>query len=109
MHELKPHHTETLTLAHASKRDGGAGDGDVEGDGRQTEAACPRDRNTHPETRKPLLFARVEREEEGELWGWPAVLVYHRTKQTSVAMATVRASRTGQQLGRPEPYLLLRP
>ena len=29
----------------------------------------PRDRNTHPETQKPLLFACVEREEEDERGG----------------------------------------
>jgi len=99
MHELKPHHTETLTPAHASKRDSGAGDGSVEGDPRcedrcQTGAACPRDRNTHPETRKPLLFAHVEREEEGELWGWPAVLGCHRTKaDPAVATATIETGK----------------
>ena len=56
-----------------------------------------------------LYCSHMLRKEEGETWGWPVVLVCHWTKQTNVATAAVRANRTGQQLGRPELCLLLRP
>jgi len=92
MHKLKPHHTETLTPAHASKRNGGTGDGGV-GGGPVTRRPTPNrsrasKRRTTPLLRREnlywLLVLRERERERGrkkvEPWGWLAVLGGHRTE-----------------------------